>query len=183
PPAETAEAEQREQEGEPEGGRSRRRRRRRRRRDDEPVSAAARLEEVGEAREAPSEPAPGDSRAGNGSADDDKEADGRAGRRGPRGGRRRSRREGDSEFIFEEPRPPSDIVEILPVFPNEKFAPSPVASLEGSAAETGGVEAETARESRPLLPDPVVAPFEMPVEIVASPTPVQVVEARAPADA
>ena len=183
-PAETAEGERPQQEGEEEGGRGRRRRRRRRRRDDESVSIAAQLEEVAEAREATGNSAPSDGRAGgNGSADDENGADGRRRRRGRRGGRRRGRRESDSEFIFEEPRPPSDIVQILPVSGSEQFAPSPVTGLAGSTAEAGGAVVEAARESRPLVPDPVGAPAEQPVEIVASPTPVQLVEARARTDA
>jgi len=183
PAAETAQAERREPEGEEEGGRSRRRRRRRKRRD-EVVSVAARLEEAAEAGEAPSELAPVDGRAGgNGSADDENEADGRRRRRGRRGGRRRGRRESDSESIFEEPRPPSEIVEILPVFPSEEFGPPPVASLVGSAAAAGGAVVEAPRESRQLAPNSVVVPTEMPIEIIASPTPAQVVEALATADA
>jgi ribonuclease E len=183
PAAETAEAERREPEGEEGGGRSRRHRRRRRRRDGEPASVAARPEEVAEATE-PGELVPVDGRAGgNGSADDEDGADGRRRRRGRRGGRRRGRRESDSELTFEEPRPPSDIVQILPVFPGAELGPSPAASLAGSAAAAGGAEAEAARGSQPLVPDSVVAPTEMPVEILASPTPVQVVEARATADA
>ena len=166
PTAETAEGERPEQEGEEERGRSRRRRRRRRRRDDEPIAAAPQLEVVAEAREATGNPAPLDGReGGDGSADEENGADGRGRRRGRRGGRRRGRRESDSEFIFEEPRPPSDIVQILPVSAIEEFAP---ATGHGSAGEVGGAVVEAARDSRLLVPDPVVVPAEKLVEIVAS---------------
>jgi ribonuclease E len=159
--AETAESDRREQPDEEERGRSRRRRRRRRRRDEEPVSAAAaRLEVVEEAAEVTAELAPADDRAGGeGSADEENEAEGRRRRRGRRGGRRRGRRESDFEPIFEEPRPASDIVEIWPVSDIGELEPAPTASPASAAAETRGAEIETRDGGAPVT-DPAAAPGE-----------------------
>jgi ribonuclease E len=165
---EAAESERREQEGEEERGRSRRRRRRRRRRDEEPVPAAAvRSAVVEEAAEATGELTPVDGRAGgeDSNGEEESEAEGRRRRRGRRGGRRRGRRESDFEPIFGEPRPPSDIVRILPASDIEEFEPAPMAGLTSRAAEISGAEIGEARESGPPVSDPVARPGEMSGEI------------------
>src|SRR5271169_1602761 len=166
--AEAAESDRPEQEGEEERGPSRRRRRRRRRRDEEPVSAsAARSEVVEDPAEATGELTPVDGRAGgeDGNGEEENAAEGLRRRRGRRGGRRRGRRESDFEPIFEEPRPPSDFVQILPTSDIEELRPALVAGLASTAREISGAESEAARESAPPVPDPVTAPAEMPGEI------------------
>jgi ribonuclease E len=165
---EPAESERREQEAEEERGRSRRRRRRRRRRDEESVPAAAvRSVVVEEAAEATGELTPVDGRAGgeDSNGEEESEAEGRRRRRGRRGGRRRGRRESDFEPIFGEPRPPSDIVRILPASDIEELEPAPMAGLTSRAAEISGAEIGEARESGPPVSDPVAAPGEMSGEI------------------
>jgi len=166
--AEPAESDQREEEGEgeEERARSRRRRRRRRRRDEEPVSTStARSEVVDEAAEATGELTPVDGRAGgdDGNGEEENGAEGRRRRRGRRGGRRRGRRE--SEPLFEEPRPLSDIVQILPTSDIGELGPTPMAGLASTAGEINGADIEVAGETGPPVPDPVVAPGEMPGEI------------------
>jgi ribonuclease E len=161
---EPAESERRDQEGEEERGRSRRRRRRRRRRDEEPVPAAAvRSAVVEEAAEATGELTPVDGRVGgeDSNGEEESEAEGRRRRRGRRGGRRRGRRESDFEPIFGEPRPPSDIVRILPASDIEELEPAPMAGLTSRAAEISGAEIGAVRESGPPVSDPVAAPGEM----------------------
>jgi len=159
--AETAEADRPEQPDEEERGRNRRRRRRRRRRDEESVSAsAARSEVVEEAAETTAELAPVDGRSGGeGNGDEENEAEGRRRRRGRRGGRRRGRRESDFEPIFEEPRPPSEIVQIWPVSGIGELAPEPMASPASVAEEIRGAEIGT-RESGLPVADPDAAPGE-----------------------
>jgi ribonuclease E len=185
--AEAAESDRPEQEGEEERGRSRRRRRRRRHRDEEPVSAsAARSEVVEESAEATGRLIPVDGRAGgeDGNDEEENEAEGRRRRRGRRGGRRRGRRESDFEPIFEEPRPPSDLVQILPASDMEQLGPVPIAGLASTAGEITSAQIEAARESGLPVPDPVSAPGAMPGEIadLARP-PDHLVEARAGAEA
>jgi ribonuclease E len=162
--AEAAESDRREQEGEEERARSRRRRRRRRRREEEPASvSAARSELVEEAEAATGELTPVDGRAGgdDGNGEEENGAEGRRRRRGRRGGRRRGRRESDFEPLFGEPRPPSDIVQILPTSDIEELVPTPMAGLASTAGKINGAEIEAARETGPPVPDPVAAPAEM----------------------
>ena len=183
--AEAAESDQRQQEGEVERGRSRRRRRRRRRRDAEPVSAsAARSEVVEDTVETTDELTPVHGRASgeDGNGDEENEAEGRRRRRGRRGGRRRGRHESDFEPVFEEPRPPSDFVQILPASGVEEPAPAPMVVLASTAGEMGGAEIEAAREGGPPLRDPIAAPGEIAGDVVDLPTPRHPsVEARAEA--
>jgi ribonuclease E len=167
--AEPAESERREQEGEEEPSRSRRRRRRRRRHDEEPISAsAARSEVVEEPAEATAELAPEDGRAGgeDGDGEEESEAERRRRRRGRRGGRRRGRRESDFEPIFEEPRPPSEIVEISPVFDVEEQGPAPVTVLASAAGEISD-DSAAARESGLPVANLDETPREMPMEVAA----------------
>jgi len=184
--AEPPESERREQEGEEEPSRSRRRRRRRRRHDEEPISvSAARSEVVEEPAEATAELAPEDSRAGSedGDGEEESEAERRRRRRGRRGGRRRGRRESDFEPIFEEPRPPSDIVEILPVSDVEEQGPAPVTVLASAAGEISA-DSAAARESGLPVPNPDETPGEMPIEVADWAAPrLYSVEARTEAEA
>jgi ribonuclease E len=184
--AEAAESDRAEQEGEEERGRSRRRRRRRRHRDEEPVSASAARSEVVEQAAEAGQLIPVDGRAGgeDGNGEEENEAEGRRRRRGRRGGRRRGRRESDFEPIFEEPRPPSDLVQILPASDMEELEPAAMAGLASTAGEIGSAQFEAARESGLPVPDPVSAPGAMPGEIadLAAP-PDHLVEARAAAEA
>jgi ribonuclease E len=164
--AQASEPDRQEQESDEERARSRRRRRRRRRRDEEPVSASpARSEMVEEAAEATGELTAVDGLAGgdDGNGEEENGAEGRRRRRGRRGGRRRGRRE--SEPLFEEPRPLSDIVQILPTSDIEELGPTPMARLASTAGEINGADIEAAGETGPPVPDPVVAPGEMPGEI------------------
>jgi ribonuclease E len=167
--AETAEFEQREQEGEEEQERGRRRRRRRRRRDVEP----ARSEVVEEPTETTPDLAQDDAQADaeDGDGEERSEADRQRRRRGRRGGRRRGRRETDFDPIFEEARPPSDIVEILPASSMPEREPMPVASLPSPAGEISDAEPVAVRESRPPLPHAVEALGEMRGEIADLATP------------
>jgi len=185
--AEAAESDRQEQEGEDERARSRRRRRRRRRREEEPASvSAARSEVVEEAAEATGELTPVDGRAGgdDGNGEEENGAEGRRRRRGRRGGRRRGRRESDFEPLFEEPRPPSDIVQILPTSDIEELVPTRMAGLASTAGEINGAEIEAPREPGPPVPDPVAAPAEMPGGIGNLAVPRHhSVEARAEAEA
>ena len=185
--AEAAESDRQEQEGEDERARSRRRRRRRRRREEEPASvSAARSEVVEEAAEATGELTPVDGRAGgdDGIGEEENGAEGRRRRRGRRGGRRRARHESNFEPLFEEPRPPSDIVQILPTSDIEELVPTPMAGLASAAGEINGAEIEAARETGPPVPDPVAASAEMPGEIADLAIPRHYsVEARAGAEA
>ena len=183
--AEAAESDHREEEGEEERARSRRRRRRRRRRDEEPVSASAtRSEVVEEAAAATGELAPVDGRGGGEDGNGEKEngAEGRR-RRGRRGGRRRARRESDFEPLFEEPRPLSDIVQILPTSDTAELGPTPIAGLASTTGEINGAEIEAAREAGPLVPDPAAAPGQMPREIAVAMLPHHSGEATAGAEA
>ena len=183
--AEAAESDHREEEGEEERARSRRRRRRRRRRDEEPVSASAtRSEVVEEAAAATGELAPVDGRGSGEDGNGEKEngAEGRR-RRGRRGGRRRARRESDFEPLFEEPRPLSDIVQILPTSDTAELGPTPIAGLASTTGEINGAEIEAAREAGPLVPDPAAAPGQMPREIAVAMLPHHSVEATAGAEA
>jgi len=185
--AEAAESDRPEQEGEEERGRSRHRRRRRRHRDEEPVSAsAARSEVVEQAAEATGQLILVDGRAGgeDGNGEEENEAEGRRRRRGRRGGRRRGRRESDFEPIFEEPRPTTDLVQILPASDMEELEPAPMAGLASTAGEIGSAQIEAARESGLPVSDPVSAPGAMPGEIADLATPPDhLVEARAAAEA
>jgi len=185
--AEAAESDRQEQEGEDERARSRRRRRRRRRREEEPASvSAARSEVVEEAAEATGELTPVDGRAGgdDGNGEEENGAEGRRRRRGRRGGRRRGRRESDFEPLFEGPRPPSDIVQILPTSDIEELVPTRMAGLASTAGEINGAEIEAPREPGPPVPDPVAAPAEMPGGIGNLAVPRHhSVEARAEAEA
>jgi ribonuclease E len=147
--AEVAESDPREQEDEEEHERGRRRRRRRRRRDAEPV----RSEVVEEPADATTDLAQDDGQAGaeDGDGEEGSEADRRRRRRGRRGGRRRGRRENDFDPIFEEPRPPSDFIEILPASDMPEREAVPVVGL-ASAAGDSDAELEPVREIRPPLP-------------------------------
>ncbi len=87
----------------------RRRRRRRRRRDAEPAQS----EVVEESAEATNDLALDDGKMGAEDGEEESEADRRRRRRGRRGGRRRARPESHFDPVFEEPRRPSDLVEIL----------------------------------------------------------------------
>jgi ribonuclease E len=165
--AEAAESDSREHEGEEDRARSRRRRRRRRRREEEPISASAtRSEVVEEAAAATGELAPVAGRGGgeDGNGEEENGAGSRR-RRGRRGGRRRARRESDFEPLFEEPRPLSDIVQILPTSDIAELGPRPIAGLASTTGEINGAEIEAARGTGPLVPDPVGAPGQMPREI------------------
>jgi ribonuclease E len=176
-----AESEPREQEGEEEHER-RRRRRRRRRRDAEP----ARSEVVEEPAETTTDLAQddGQARAEDGDGEEGSEADRRRRRRGRRGGRRRGRRENDFDPIFEEPRPPSDIIEILPASDMPEREPMPVAGLASAAGEISDAEPEAVRESRPPLPYAAEALGETPGEIADLATPrLYSVESSAEAEA
>jgi ribonuclease E len=161
--AEAPEPDRREKEGEEEQERSRRRRRRRRRRDAEP----ARSEVVEEPAEATTDLALDDTQASaeDGDGEERNEADRQRRRRGRRGGRRRGRRENDFDPIFEEPRPPSDIVEILPASDMPEREPMPVAGLASPAGPISDAEPEAVRERRSPLPYAVEAPGERPGEI------------------
>src|SRR5271167_2493387 len=181
---EPLEPEQREQEGEEERARSRRRRRRRRRRDDEPVSTGAAGSEVVEAVdevveagdevvEAVDEVVAKEGRAGseNGNGDEQSDAERRRRRRGRRGGRRRARGESGFESPFEEPRPPSELVEILPTSDIEEPETAPVAALASMPVELRHTRIEAASESVPSGPKPVEAPEVTQEEIVRSSMP------------
>ena len=183
--AEIAKSDRWEKEGEEESTRSRRRRRRRKRRDEEPDSVVTvRSEVVEEAVEASGEPTPGEARTdGTGNGDEENEAEGRRRRRGRRGGRRRGRRESNFEPIFEEPRPPSDIVQILPAVAVEELRPAPMARLVNATGEISAAEIETAGESGLPASDQVAAPGEMSREIADLATPHHAVEAPAAAEA
>ena len=183
--AEIAKSDRWEKEGEEESTRSRRRRRRRKRRDEEPDSVVTvRSEVVEEAVEASGEPTPREARRDStGNGDEENEAEGRRRRRGRRGGRRRGRRESNFEPIFEEPRPPSDIVQILPAVVVEELRPAPMASLVNAAGEISAAEIETAGESGLPASDQVAAPGEMSREIADLATPHHAVEAPAAAEA
>ena len=184
---EAAESDRPEQQGDEERGRSRRRRRRRRRRDEEPVSASvARSELVEDVAEAPGELTSLDGREGSGDGNGEEEnaAEGPRRRRGRRGGRRRVRRESDLEPIFAEPRPSSDIIQILPGSDLEELGPTPMADRVSTGGEISGAEIEVARENGPLAADPVTAAGEIPGEITDLATPIDhSVEARAEAEA
>jgi ribonuclease E len=122
---------------------------------------------VEEAAAATGELAPVDGRGGgeDGNGEEEDGADGRRRRRGRRGGRRRGRRESDLEPLFEEPRPLSDIVQILPTSDIAELGSTPMAGLASTSGEINGAEIEAARETGPLVPDPVAAPGQMPREI------------------
>jgi ribonuclease E len=162
--AETAEFDQGEREGEEEHGRSRRSRRRRRRRDAEP----GRSEAVEETAKGTTDLAPKNGLAApeDGDGEEGSEAERRRRRRGRRGGRRRGRRENDFDPIFEEPRPPSDLIEILPTSDMPEREPMPVASLASAAAEIGDAEPEVAPAGGPSLPYAAECPREIQDEIV-----------------
>ena len=185
--AEAAETDRPEEQDEEERGRNRRRRRRRRRRDEEPVSAsAARSEVVEGAAEPTGVPTSLDGRAGgeDGNGEEENTAEGLRRRRGRRGGRRRGRRESDLEPIFAEPRPPSDVIQILPGSDLRELGPAPMAGRASTGREIGGAEIEVARESGPQVADPVTAAGEMPGEITDLATPFHhPVEARAEPEA
>ena len=193
--AETAESDLPEQPGEEERGRSRRRRRRRRRREEEPVSAsAARSEADGDVGESTGELTPVNARAGGegGNGEEENAAEGLRRRRGRRGGRRRGRRESDLEPIFAEPRPPSDIIQILPGsdvpgsdvpgsdvpgFDVEKLEPAPMTGHASTGQVISSVEIEVARANGPQTPEPVIAPEEMAGEV-----PGEITDLAAPRD-
>jgi ribonuclease E len=145
---EAAEASVTEGEGEEERGRTRRRRRRRRRHDDEPVSLV--MASAAEAGEQPIAAATGladaDGRTDGGDAngDDEGDAERRRRRRGRRGGRRRARREGSAEPSFEESRPASDTVEILPALEVEESQPTLVEAHASAPGEFATISVETA---------------------------------------
>jgi ribonuclease E len=182
--AEAEESDHREQEGEEEHERSRRRRRRRRRRDEEPAAAsAARSELVQEPTVPTGELAPGNGRAGgeDGDGEEESEAERRRRRRGRRGGRRRGRRENDLEPVFAEARPPSDIVEILPLSVTEEQA-APVADLASAVSEFNGPEIELARHSASAVPILIEASAEIPEEITELPVHPHRIEAMAGAE-
>jgi len=167
---EPLESERREQEGEEERGRSRRRRRRRRRRDDEPASAgAAGSEAVEEAGEVVAK----EGRAGgeDGNGDEQNDAERRRRRRGRRAGRRRARGEGGFEPTFEEPRPPSELIEILPTSDIEEREPAPVAAVSITPVELRHAESGAVSESVPSVSKPVEAPGVMQEETVGSSMP------------
>ncbi len=188
--AETAESDLPEQQGEEERGRSRRRRRRRRRREEEPVSASAeRSEADGDVAESTGELTAVNARAGGegGNGEEENAAEGLRRRRGRRGGRRRGRRESDLEPIFAEPRPPSDIIQILPGsdvsgfdvpgFDVEKLGPAPMAGHASTGQEISRVEIELARANGPSTSEPVTAPEEMAGEV-----PREIADLAAPSD-
>jgi ribonuclease E len=183
--AETAESDLPEQQGEEERGRSRRRRRRRRRREEEPVSASAeRSEADGDVAESTGELTAVNARAGGdgGNGEEENAAEGLRRRRGRRGGRRRGRRESDLEPIFAEPRPPSDIIQILPGsdvsgFDVEKLGPAPMAGHASTGQEISRAEIELARANGPPTSEPVTAPEEMAGEV-----PREIADLAAPSD-
>jgi ribonuclease E len=182
--AEAEESDHREQEGEEEHERSRRRRRRRRqRRDEEPAAAsAARSELVQEPTVSTDELALGNGRAGGEDGDgEESEAERRRRRRGRRGGRRRGRRENDLEPVFAGARPPSDIVEILPLSVTEEQA-APVADLASAVSEINGPEIELARHSASAVPILIEASAEIPEEITELPVHPHRIEAMAGAE-
>jgi ribonuclease E len=162
--ADAIESNRQEQEGEVELGRSRRRRRRRRRRDAEP--------ELSDSVEEPAEGTTdlavngGKGSAENGDGEEGSEADRRKRRRGRRGGRRRGRRESDFDPVFEEPRPPSDIIEIVPASENtQERAPIPMVGRVSAAGEIGDAQPEAAHESEPPVHYGAEAAREIPAEI------------------
>jgi ribonuclease E len=188
--AETAESDLPEQQGEEERGRSRRRRRRRRRREEEPVSASAeRSEADGDVAESTGELTAVNARAGGdgGNGEEENAAEGLRRRRGRRGGRRRGRRESDLEPIFAEPRPPSDIIQILPGsdvsgfdvpgFDVEKLGPAPMAGHASTGQEISRAVIELARANGPPTSEPVTAPEEMAGEV-----PREIADLAAPSD-
>ena len=184
--AEAAEPDRREQEGEEEQERSPRRRRRRRRRDAEP----ARSEVAEEPAEATNDLALDDGKMGAEDGEEESEVDRRRRRRGRRGGRRRARPESHIDPVFEEPRPPSDIVEILATSDMPEREPMLVAGFPSAAGEISAAEPEAPRESRPLLPYAAEVPYaaeapeETPGEIADLAThPFYPVEASAEAEA
>ncbi len=152
----TFEPDRQEPEGAEERGRNRRRRRRRRRRDEEPASSRTSLEVVEETPERAGELVSEDNRTGgeDGSGDEDSEEERHHRRRGRRGGRRRGRREGGLEPAFEEPRPPSEIVEILPTSDIGEGQPEPMPVLTSAPVEIG----DAATEALPPAPEPVEHP-------------------------
>jgi ribonuclease E len=179
--AEAGESDHQEQEGEEEHERIRRRRRRRRRRDEEPAAAsAARSELVQEPTVPMGELAPGNGRASgeDGDGEEESEAERRRRRRGRRGGRRRGRRENDLEPVFAEARPPSDIVEILPLSVAEEQV-APVADLASAVSEISGPDIELARHSAFAVPISIEAPAEIPEEISELPVHPHRIEAMA----
>jgi ribonuclease E len=141
------------QEADDERGRSRRRRRRRRRHEEEAASPAttSAAEAAEQSMTDETELVAENGRAENGRPDgaeaeddDESEAERRRRRRGRRGGRRRGRREGGVETAFEEPRPASDTVEILPAPEIEESEPTLVEARSAWRVETGTVAIETA---------------------------------------
>ena len=139
---------------------------------------------IEEAEAATDELTPVEGRASGEDGNGEKEngAEGRR-RRGRRGGRRRARRESDFEPLFEEPRPLSDIVQILPTSDTAELGPTPIAGLASTTGEINGAEIEAAREAGPLVPDPAAAPGQMPREIAVAMLPHHSVEATAGAEA
>jgi ribonuclease E len=137
-----------EQEGDEERSRSRRRRRRRRRHEEEPSSQPAAA--AGEAADLPNEDE-GELVAENGRADgedregeEEADAERRRRRRGRRGGRHRGRREIGAEPSFEDPRPATDTVEILPTPPVEESEPALIEAQTSWPIEVSAVALETA---------------------------------------
>jgi ribonuclease E len=140
------------QEADDERGRSRRRRRRRRRHEEEAASlpmtsTAEAVEQSMDEVELVTENGRAENGRPNGAeaeGDEESEAERRRRRRGRRGGRRRGRREGGVEPGFEEPRPASDTVEILPAPEVEEPEPALVEARSAWRVETGAVAIETA---------------------------------------
>jgi hypothetical protein len=95
------------------------------------------------------------------------------------------------EPIFAEPRPPSDIIQILPGPDLEEVGPAPMAGRASTGHEINSEEIAVARASGPPTPEPAVAPAEMREEIpeeipdLAAPRhhSVEAVEARAGGEA
>jgi ribonuclease E len=161
--ADAIESDPQEQESEVARGRSRRRRRHRRRRDAEPALSDA----VEEPAEGTTDLAlnSGQGSAEDGDGEDGSEADQRKRRRGRRGGRRRGRRESDLDPVFEESRPPSDIIEIVPASHFPEAAPTPMVGRASSAGEIPDARPESVHESEPPVHYAAGAVREIPEEI------------------
>jgi ribonuclease E len=169
---EASDPDRREEESEEERSRGRRRRRRRRRRDEETISGSATQSEVVEgAAEDSAEPvaaADGIAAGVNDDSEEETEAERRRRRRGRRGGRRRARRDSDFEPAFDEPRPSTDLIEILPVSPVGEPEPSPVGDLADMAEEMVRSGTGAVRETGPAMPRSVELPEEIAPEFAES---------------
>jgi ribonuclease E len=162
--ADAIESDRQEQEGEVELGRSRRRRRRRRRRDAEPGLSDSVEEPVEGTTDLALNGGKGSTE--NGDGEEGSEADRRKRRRGHRGGRRRGRRESDLDPVFEEPRSPSDIIEIVPASENtQERAPIPMIGRVRAPGEIGDAQLEAAHESEPPGHDAAQAQRDIPAEV------------------